>query len=133
MSQRLVIRLIPIQIFVVCLLAGWVAIASIRGMINSSLPSAAQTAVAGALQGASADANAGSGQNGLSPIFTPEVQHWAGKLVGWSKLFNIDPNLAATVMQIESCGGPGAISGSGAQGLFQVMPFHFAAGEDTLD
>jgi len=45
----------------------------------------------------------------------------------------VDPNLAATVMQIESCGDPQAVSASGAQGLFQVMPFHFEAGEDMLD
>jgi soluble lytic murein transglycosylase-like protein len=38
----------------------------------------------------------------------------------------------ATVIQIESCGDPRAVSGSGAMGLFQVMPFHFAAGEEPL-
>ena len=69
----------------------------------------------------------------LSPIFTPEVQHWADKLVSWAGVFKLDPNLAATVMQIESCGAPGAVSSSGAQGLFQVMPFHFADGEDMHD
>ena len=36
-------------------------------------------------------------------------------------------------MTIESCGHPTARSGAGAQGLFQVMPFHFAAGEDAYD
>jgi soluble lytic murein transglycosylase-like protein len=36
-------------------------------------------------------------------------------------------------MQIESCGDPQAVSHAGAQGLFQVMPFHFAAGEVMLD
>ena len=36
-------------------------------------------------------------------------------------------------MQIESCGDPQAASGAGAQGLFQVMPFHFTEGEDMLD
>ena len=138
MSQRLVIRLIPINIFVVCMLAGWGAIGAIRGMINTrGLPSAAETAVAGvagaagALQGSHPAAGAGSGS--LSPVFTPEVQHWADKIVSWSAVFKLDPNLAATVMQIESCGAPGAVSGAGAQGLFQVMPFHFTAGEDTLD
>jgi soluble lytic murein transglycosylase-like protein len=45
----------------------------------------------------------------------------------------LDPNLVATVMQIESCGNPHAVSRSGAQGLFQVMPFHFAGGEDMQD
>jgi soluble lytic murein transglycosylase-like protein len=127
MSQRLVIRLIPINIFVVCILAGWAAIGAIRGMINTGgLPAAAETAVAGALQGSSSSGS-------LSPIFTPEVQHWADKIVSWSAVFKLDPNLAATVMQIESCGAPAVVSGSGAQGLFQVMPFHFAAGENTLD
>ncbi len=36
-------------------------------------------------------------------------------------------------MQIESCGDPTAISSAGARGLFQVMPFHFGAGEDWAD
>jgi soluble lytic murein transglycosylase-like protein len=69
----------------------------------------------------------------LSPIFTPEVQHWAERIVAWATPFNLDPNLVATVMQIESCGGPSAVSRSGAQGLFQVMPFHFAPGETMQD
>ena len=42
----------------------------------------------------------------------------------------MDPNLVATVMQIESCGHPGATSSAGAIGLFQVMPFHFSELED---
>src|SRR3972149_6264675 len=61
----------------------------------------------------------------LSPIFTPEVQHCADKIQGWSASAGIDPNLVATVMQIESCGDPQALSRSGAMGLFQVMPYHF--------
>jgi soluble lytic murein transglycosylase-like protein len=36
-------------------------------------------------------------------------------------------------MQIESCGDPGAVSPSGALGLFQVMGFHFPAQENALD
>jgi soluble lytic murein transglycosylase-like protein len=36
-------------------------------------------------------------------------------------------------MQIESCGDPRALSGAGAMGLFQVMPYHFAAGDDPYD
>ena len=50
-----------------------------------------------------------------------------------SQEFGVDPNLTAIIMQIESCGDPQAVSHAGAQGLFQVMPFHFAAGEDSLD
>jgi soluble lytic murein transglycosylase-like protein len=69
----------------------------------------------------------------LSPIFTPTVQYWGQQLRGWSTEFKLDPNLAATVMQIESCGDPRAVSSAGAQGLFQVMPFHFYAFEDPFD
>ncbi len=42
-------------------------------------------------------------------------------------------DLIAVVMTIESCGDPAAVSRAGAQGLFQVMPFHFATGEFALD
>lgn len=70
---------------------------------------------------------------GISVVFTPEVQHWAPKIIGWANERGLDPDLVATVMQIESCGAPGAVSGSGAQGLFQVMPFHFADDEDMQD
>jgi hypothetical protein len=61
----------------------------------------------------------------LSASFTPEIQFWGDNIVRWSAPFGLDPNLAATVMQIESCGDPRATSRSGAMGLFQVMPFHF--------
>ena len=66
----------------------------------------------------------------LSPIFTPEVQYWADSIIKWASAAGLDPNLAATVMQIESCGDPRATSRAGAMGLFQVMPFHFKSGEN---
>jgi soluble lytic murein transglycosylase-like protein len=66
----------------------------------------------------------------LSPIFTPEIHYWADSITRWAAASNLDPNLAAVVMQIESCGDPRATSRAGAIGLFQVMPFHFQAGED---
>jgi soluble lytic murein transglycosylase-like protein len=67
---------------------------------------------------------------GISPIFRAEVQYWAGSIVQWANAAGLDPNLAATVMQIESCGDPRAKSGAGAMGLFQVMPYHFQPGEN---
>lgn len=70
---------------------------------------------------------------GISPVFSPEVQHWGSRIVQWAAQNDLDPDMVATVMQIESCGDPGAESWAGAQGLFQVMPFHFAAGEDMKD
>jgi soluble lytic murein transglycosylase-like protein len=67
--------------------------------------------------------------SGISPIFTSEIQYWAESIVRWAANAGVDPNLAAVVMQIESCGDPRATSRSGAMGLFQVMPFHFAASD----
>jgi soluble lytic murein transglycosylase-like protein len=66
----------------------------------------------------------------LSPIFTPEIHYWADSITRWAAAAGLDPNLAATVMQIESCGDPRATSRAGAMGLFQVMPYHFQAGEN---
>ncbi|MFW5940598.1 MAG: transglycosylase SLT domain-containing protein [Chloroflexota bacterium] len=72
-----------------------------------------------------------SGQ--LSPVFTPEVRHWEPQIVAWASAHGLDPNLVAIIMQIESCGDPNAVSSAGAQGLFQVMPFHFGAEENMQD
>lgn len=66
----------------------------------------------------------------LSSVFTPEVQYWAGRIQNWAAASGLDPNLVATVMQIESCGDPRARSRAGAMGLFQVMPYHFTASDD---
>jgi soluble lytic murein transglycosylase-like protein len=65
--------------------------------------------------------------------FTPSVLAWEPLITRWSDHYRLDPNMAAVVMQIESCGDPLAVSHAGARGLFQVMPFHFAAGENPLD
>jgi soluble lytic murein transglycosylase-like protein len=72
-------------------------------------------------------------QAGISPIFTAEVQYWAGPIERWAAAAGLDPNLAAVVMQIESCGDPGARSRAGAMGLFQVMPYHFLSTENPYD
>lgn len=77
--------------------------------------------------------SASTSAGGISPIFTPEIQYWAASIVGWSTAANVDPNLAAVVMQIESCGDPRATSRSGAMGLFQVMPFHFTASDSPYE
>ena len=71
--------------------------------------------------------------SGISPIFTPEVRYWEPQILNWAAEFGLDPNIVATIMQVESCGDATAVSRAGAQGLFQVMPFHFTAGEDPLD
>jgi soluble lytic murein transglycosylase-like protein len=92
-------------------------IASLAGVVGS--------AVAGAVAAAS--------DRPLASFFTPQVLEWKPQILRWSEAYGLDPNLTATVMQIESCGNPRAVSPSGAQGLFQVMPNHFADGEDMQD
>ncbi len=72
-------------------------------------------------------------QRVIAPLFTAEVEHWADDIRRWSTEYAVDPNLLATVMQIESCGQAGVSSSAGAQGLFQVMPMHFSAGEIYTD
>lgn len=69
----------------------------------------------------------------LAPLFTEQVDYWAADIERWAAAYELDPNLLATVMQIESCGHPNVSSSAGANGLFQVMPFHFDTGENFLD
>ena len=69
----------------------------------------------------------------IAPFFMPSVHYWGEQIASWSEEWDLDPNLIATVMQIESCGDPQAQSGAGAMGLFQVMPYPFQAGEDPFD
>jgi soluble lytic murein transglycosylase-like protein len=73
------------------------------------------------------------GHGPIAPLFTEEVRYWARDIERWAAEYDLDPNLLATVMQIESCGHPDISSYAGAQGLFQVMPFHFSAGEIQTD
>ncbi len=69
----------------------------------------------------------------LAPLFTPEVHYWAKEIQLWAAESGLDPNLVATVMQIESCGNPMARSLAGAMGLFQVMSYHFYATDNPYD
>lgn len=122
--QRLIIRLLPVEVTLFSLGAGWLIIQLMLGVLASA-PVVAPPITAEPPTPASAPL--------IAPLFTREVQHWASQIAEWAAAQQLDPNLAATVMQIESCGAPGAVSGSGAQGLFQVMPFHFAEGEAMQD
>ncbi len=75
------------------------------------------------------------GSRTISPLFSPEVQFWAADIARWAQSYGsgLDPDLVATVMQIESCGHAAISSPAGAQGLFQVMPFHFQTSEPMTD
>lgn len=92
---------------------------------------AEETAETGGVGGAATTSLAAAGA--LAPIFAPEVLHWTPQITQWAADYDLDPNLVAIIMQVESCGDPGAVSSAGAQGLFQVMPFHFTAGENMTD
>jgi soluble lytic murein transglycosylase-like protein len=70
---------------------------------------------------------------GISPIFRREVLYWADSISGWASASGLNPNLVATIMQIESCGDPRALSSAGAMGLFQVMPYHFRASDNPYN
>ena len=69
----------------------------------------------------------------IASFFTPEVQYWRDSIARWSLTYRIRPNMIATLIQIESCGDPTVVSQAGAQGLFQVLPLHFAEGEDPFN
>jgi soluble lytic murein transglycosylase-like protein len=100
---------------------------------NSTLVLQNSAAPAGATPIWSTSSQNTTSSSGISPIFTKEIQHWGNDIVRWANAAGVDPNLAATVMQIESCGDPRATSRSGATSLFQVMPFHFNLGENPYD
>lgn len=54
--------------------------------------------------------------------FDPAVLYWTPEIMRWSDKYEVQPQDVATLMQIESCGNPDAVSSSGALGLFQVVP-----------
>jgi hypothetical protein len=69
----------------------------------------------------------------LASFYTPEVRHWQPEIQQWATEYGVNPNVIAIVIQIESCGNPVALSGAGAVGLMQVMPFHFDDGQNMLN
>jgi soluble lytic murein transglycosylase-like protein len=61
----------------------------------------------------------------LAGFFSDSVMYWEPAIYQWARDYGVNPNLVATVIQIESCGDPYAVSIADAQGLFQVMPVNF--------
>lgn len=61
--------------------------------------------------------------SGLTIAWLPEtVQRWEGSMKEFGKKYNVDPNLLAIIITMESGGYPQARSEAGAQGLMQIMP-----------
>ena len=100
---------------------GFLLAYAVGNMKGSSVPDIQPQAVSTSVSGV------------LAPLFTPEIQFWSADIVRWASEHGIDPNIVATVMQIESCGNPDARSSAGASGLFQVMPSHFLPLENAYD
>lgn len=61
---------------------------------------------------------------GLSDLWDERVQQWRHLIEAEAPKYNLDPNLVAAVMLVESGGNPRAVSSAGARGLMQVMPYH---------
>jgi soluble lytic murein transglycosylase-like protein len=114
-------RALPVAIGIVIVLAGFLVVDSVLLHI---LPFNRDQTPAQAIT----DPNAP-----LASFFTPEVLAWRSEILQWAKTYGVNPNVIAIVIQIESCGSPAAMSGAGALGLMQVMPFHFEDGENMLN
>jgi len=69
----------------------------------------------------------------LAPFYASSVLYWQESIERWADEYEVNPNVIAIVMQIESCGDPEAVSSAGALGLMQVMPFHFTNGENMIN
>ena len=122
--------------FAVLIIAGFLTLLALNSPISTSAlpmnePSASNPSLGATTPRLASQPETSS--SGLSPIFTREVQYWGDNIIRWANAASLDPNLAAVVMQIESCGDPQAVSRSGAMGLFQVMPFHFHRGENSYN
>lgn len=134
-QQRMMLILVAVVLFIVAFGMWAVRSSNVSGGATTQTTEAVVARDGAPEQAAEAEQSgvAVAAVGGIAPLFTQEVQHWAPQIVAWANEFGIDPNMAATVMQIESCGDPNAVSSAGAQGLFQVMPFHFDAGESMQD
>ena len=58
----------------------------------------------------------------LNSKFPSQILEWCGVITHYAQKRNLDPNLVAAVVWLESGGNPKAYSRSGAVGLMQVMP-----------
>jgi hypothetical protein len=120
-------------VLIICGLTGFVTTLGAALLLRSSSEATVQVVGSDRIFYAASPVGPEAAASPLSTAFTPETQYWSPLIMAWAAVYQIDPNLIATVIQIESCGDPDITSPAGAQGLFQVMPFHFDQGEDTLD
>jgi len=64
----------------------------------------------------------------LSGYWPTNISQWSDIIIIYANKFDIDPDMIAAVMTIESRGNPEALSSAGAIGLMQIMPkYHSCA------
>ena len=61
---------------------------------------------------------------GLSNYWGTNITQWSDLIIEYGNKFDIDPDMIAAVMTIESKGNPDALSHAGAIGLLQIMPIY---------
>lgn len=61
------------------------------------------------------------------------ISPWRGLCEKYGAQYNLDPQVVATVMKLESNGDPNSISTAGAVGLMQVMPAEKIPGRPTTE
>lgn len=60
---------------------------------------------------------------GITAAWVPDtVKHWSSTINEMAKKYDVDPNLVAIIITMESGGNAKAKSEAGAQGLMQIMP-----------
>ncbi len=123
----------PVRRSFVRLLPGWLIVAFVLVILLPNALSATLSAAGRAVTRLPQTVGIAPAYGSIAPMFTSTIEYWSSRIAQWAALYNLDPNLLATIMQIELCGDADVTSYAGAQGLFQVMPFHFAAGENQLD
>ena len=69
----------------------------------------------------------------ISDTFSPGVQAWDEDIVRWSQEYDLDPDLIAVVMELESGGDVNYRGGRGQLGLFGIMPYWFMRNQNPLD
>jgi hypothetical protein len=105
-----------------------VADADVAAMLNPAAalgPGAPPTGSALAVPASdpTATINPSTPDGALTIPWLPEsVRRWEPDLVAAGARHGVDPDLLAIITLVESGGGPGAVSPSGARGLMQVMP-----------
>jgi soluble lytic murein transglycosylase-like protein len=114
-------------------LPGWILIAFVLVILLPNALTATLGAAGRAITQLPQSVGIAPSSGSIAPIFTSTIDYWSVHIAQWAARYDVDPNLLATIMQIESCGDSTVSSYAGAQGLFQVMPFHFETGENQLD